>query len=69
MAVTVIAILVAIITVVAIFNFLLTAEVEEQNIGWFHRRVLRAVPVQAVKIVIVVWQILTQVRSSISIRS
>ena len=63
LAATVIAALVALAVVVAIFKFLLSTKVvEEENVGWFHRRVLRAVPVQALKIVVVVWQILTQVR-------
>ncbi|CAM9858548.1 unnamed protein product, partial [Ectocarpus sp. 12 AP-2014] len=59
-AATVIAALAAALAVVTIFRFLVSADVEEGNIGWFHRRVLRAVPVQAVKIIVVVWQILTQ---------
>lgn len=61
LAATVIAALVAVLAVAAIVRFLLSTEVEEENTGWFRRRVLRAVPVQALKIVVVVWQILTQV--------
>ena len=60
MAATATAALVALVAVVTIFKVLLSTKLEE-NIGWFHRRVLRAVPVQALKIVVVVWQILTQV--------
>lgn len=61
-AIAAIAALVAVLAVATICKFLLTAEVEEGNIGWFRRRVLRAIPVQALKIIVVVWQILTQVR-------
>lgn len=57
----VIAALTALVAVASVFKFLLSTKVEEKNMGWFHRRVLRAVPVQALKIVVVVWQILTQV--------
>ncbi|CAN0186921.1 unnamed protein product, partial [Scytosiphon promiscuus] len=60
-AAAVIAALVAVFAVVTIFKFLLSTDVgEEGNIGSFRRRVLRAVPVQALKIIVVVWQILTQ---------
>ncbi|CAB1120469.1 unnamed protein product [Ectocarpus sp. CCAP 1310/34] len=60
-AATAIAALVAVFAVATFFKFLLSTEVEEGgNIGRFRRRVLRAVPVQALKIVVVVWQILTQ---------
>lgn len=62
LAATIIATSVAMFAVVAIFRFLVSTEIEERNTGCFHRRVLRAVPVQALKIVVVVWQILTQVR-------
>ena len=61
MAATVIAALFALVGIALVFKFLLSAKVEEKNVGWFHRRVLRAVPVQPLKIVVVVWQILTQV--------
>ncbi|CAM9790765.1 unnamed protein product [Scytosiphon promiscuus] len=60
MVVTVIAALVVVSVIVAIVKFLLSTEREERNIGWFHRRVLPAVPVQALKIIVVPWQILTQ---------
>ncbi|CAN0437324.1 unnamed protein product [Ectocarpus sp. 12 AP-2014] len=66
-AVTAIAALVAVLGVVTIFNLLLSTEVEEESIGCFHRRVLRAVPVQPLKIVVVVWQILTQFADAASI--
>lgn len=62
MAATVLVALVAVFAVVTVFKLLLSTEVEEANIERFHRRVLRAVPVQALKIIVVVWQILTQVR-------
>lgn len=61
MAAIVIAALVAVFVVVTIFKLLLSTENEEGNVGCFRRRVLRAVPVQALKIIVVVWQILTQV--------
>ena len=64
MAATVIATLVAVFAVVTIFKYLLSTEVEEENRGCFRRRVLRAIPVQALKIIVVVWQIVTQVRYS-----
>eukprot|EP00903_Cladosiphon_okamuranus_P006562 g6410.t1 len=67
LAATVIAAVVAVLAVAAIFKFLLSTEVEEEKIGWFHSRVLRAVPVQALKIVVVVWQILTQFADAASI--
>ena len=60
-AVVIAAIIAAVLSVVTSFNLLLSTEVEERNTGWFHRRVLEAVPVQALKIIVVVWQILTQV--------
>ena len=63
-ATAVIVALVAVLAVATICKFLLSAEVEEGKIGWFRRRVLRAIPVQALKIIVVVWQILTQVRES-----
>lgn len=64
MAATVITALVAVFTVATILKFLLSTEVEEGNVGCFHRRVLPAVPVQALKIIVVVWQILTPVCSN-----
>ena len=64
MAAAVVAALVAVFAVATVFKFLLSTDVEEGNIGCFRRRVLRAVPVQALKIIVVVWQILTQVRYS-----
>ena len=60
----VVAALFAVFVVARLCKFLLSAEVEEGSIGWFRRRVLRAVPVQALKIIVVVWQIVTQVRYS-----
>lgn len=62
MAATVVGALVALVAVVTILKVLLSTEVgENNNTGRFHRRVLQAVPVQALKIVVVVWQILIQV--------
>eukprot|EP00752_Nemacystus_decipiens_P018764 g16824.t1 len=60
MAATVIATLVAIVAMVIIFKYMLSTEVEEGSVGCIRRKLLRAVPVQALKIVTVVWQILTQ---------
>ncbi|CAM9385517.1 unnamed protein product [Laminaria digitata] len=60
MAATVIAAIVAIFAIVTIFRYMLSTEHEEGNFGCFHRRVVRAVPLQALKIIVVVWQILTQ---------
>eukprot|EP00903_Cladosiphon_okamuranus_P014374 g13345.t1 len=59
--------LVAVVAVVAIFKFLLSAEDEERNAGCFHGRVVRAIPVQALKIIVVVWQILTQFADAASV--
>ncbi|CAM9384239.1 unnamed protein product [Ectocarpus fasciculatus] len=60
MAATVIAAIVTVVAIMTMSNFVLSTEVEERNVGCFHRRVLRAVPLQSLKIVVVVWQILTQ---------
>ena len=54
-------VLVATFAVAIIFKFLLSTEDEESDTAGFRRRALRAVPVQALKIIVVVWQILTQV--------
>ncbi|CAM9273146.1 unnamed protein product [Ectocarpus sp. 4 AP-2014] len=59
-AATIIAALVAVVVVTSIIKFLLSAEDGERGTGGLRRRALRAVPVQAVKIIVVVWQILTQ---------
>eukprot|EP00752_Nemacystus_decipiens_P013346 g11816.t1 len=59
-AIAAIAALVVVFAVAKTLQYLLSTELEERRVGWFHRRVLRAVPVQALKIVVVVWQILTQ---------
>lgn len=62
MAATVIAVLVAACAVVAIVRYLVSRPLEEEMmVGCFHSRVLRAVPLQAIKIIVVVWQILIQV--------
>ncbi|CAN0089674.1 unnamed protein product [Ectocarpus fasciculatus] len=60
LAATVIAVLVALCAVVAILRYMMSTELEDRDAGRFHRRVLGAVPVQALKIIVVVWQILTQ---------
>lgn len=60
-AVTVIAALVTLCAIVTIFRYLLSTEHEHGNIGCIYRGLLRAVPLQALKIILVVWQILTQV--------
>jgi len=62
-AAAVIAALVTVLAVAMISNFLLSPGADEGNTGCFQRRVLRAVPVQGFKIIVVVWQILTQVCS------
>ncbi|CAM9340915.1 unnamed protein product, partial [Hapterophycus canaliculatus] len=59
-AATVLAALFAVFAVLTVLRLLVSTEVEEGNTGFFRRRVLRAVPVQALKIIVVVWQILTQ---------
>ena len=60
-AVAVIGTLVGGLVVVLICRYVLSTELGEEKIGFFRRRVLRAVPLQALKIIVVVWQILTQV--------
>eukprot|EP00903_Cladosiphon_okamuranus_P018353 g16884.t2 len=40
---------------------------EEGNAGCFRRRILRAIPLQALKIIVVVWQILTQFADAASV--
>lgn len=60
-AATIIAAFVAVFAVATTIKFLLSTEHGEGNVGCFRRRVLQAVPVQALKIIVVVWQILTQV--------
>eukprot|EP00903_Cladosiphon_okamuranus_P012529 g11732.t1 len=67
LAATVIAALVLILAVAAIYKYLLSIEVEEGTTGGLHRTVLRAVPVQALKIVVVVWQILIQFADAASV--
>lgn len=58
---TVIAALVTVSATVTIFQYMLSIQHEEGIVGCFYRWVLRAVPLQAFKIIAVVWQILTQV--------
>eukprot|EP00752_Nemacystus_decipiens_P012380 g10972.t1 len=67
MAAMIIAALVALVALATISKYLMTTKVEEKNMGWFHRRVLRTIPVQALKIVVVVWQILTQFAEAASV--
>ncbi|CAM9812920.1 unnamed protein product, partial [Ectocarpus sp. 6 AP-2014] len=59
-AATVIAALVSVFTIVTIFQYMLSTQHEEGIVGCFYRRILKAVPLQALKIIVVVWQILTQ---------
>ncbi|CAN0108913.1 unnamed protein product [Ectocarpus sp. 12 AP-2014] len=59
MVATVFAALLAVCATGATFRYLLSTEFEEKNIGCF-RKTFRAIPLQAFKIIIVVWQILTQ---------
>lgn len=62
MAATVIAALVVACVLVATVKYLVSAEqLEESDAGCFRRRILGAIPLQALKIVVVVWQILIQV--------
>lgn len=63
MAATLVAALVSALAIATLTKFLLSTELQEKRkIGCFHhRRVLRALPLQALKIIVVVWQILTQV--------
>ncbi|CAM9138813.1 unnamed protein product, partial [Hapterophycus canaliculatus] len=60
LAAAIIAATVVVVAVLSIFKYLVSTDFEERNMGWFHRKVLRALPVQALKITVVVWQILTQ---------
>ena len=62
MAATVIGAVIAVCVVVLFCRYALSAEAEEEEIGCLHRRVLRAIPLQALKIIVVVWQILTQAK-------
>ncbi|CAM9486217.1 unnamed protein product [Scytosiphon promiscuus] len=59
-AVTAIAAFLAIAAIVTMLQYMLSMELAERNIGCFNRWVFRAVPLQSLKIVVVVWQILTQ---------
>ncbi|CAM9749701.1 unnamed protein product [Ectocarpus sp. 4 AP-2014] len=60
-AVTIVGAVVAAIAIGVIFECMISIEVEGDTTGCFlYRRVLRAVPVQALKIIVVVWQISTQ---------
>eukprot|EP00752_Nemacystus_decipiens_P008185 g7321.t1 len=52
--------LIVVLAVVFFCRYLLSMALEEEETGCFYRRVIQAVPLQAVKIVVVVWQILTQ---------
>ncbi|CAN0250034.1 unnamed protein product [Scytosiphon promiscuus] len=61
MAATVIAALVIACVVVAIVRYLVSTQLgEERSTGYFRRKVLPAIPLQALKIIVVVWQILIQ---------
>ncbi|CAM9114240.1 unnamed protein product [Ectocarpus sp. 8 AP-2014] len=60
MSAAVIAALLVCIAIVKFVQYLWSTELGEENVRGFHQRVLRAVPVQALKIIVVAWQILTQ---------
>ncbi|CAN0573402.1 unnamed protein product, partial [Ectocarpus sp. 12 AP-2014] len=60
MGIAAIAVIVTVFAFVAIFQYMSSTEHEEGILGCFRRRVLGAVPVQSLKIIVVVWQILTQ---------
>eukprot|EP00903_Cladosiphon_okamuranus_P017291 g15933.t1 len=60
MAATVIGALISVLAVVYFCRYVLSTELGGEDLGCFHRRVFQAVPLQALKIVVVVWQILTQ---------
>eukprot|EP00903_Cladosiphon_okamuranus_P018351 g16883.t1 len=61
MAATVVAALVVACVLVATVQYLVsTKQLEEGNAGCFRRKILRAIPLQGLKIIVVVWQILTQ---------
>ncbi|CAN0016960.1 unnamed protein product [Ectocarpus fasciculatus] len=60
MVIAAIAVIVTVFAFVAIFQYMLSTEHEEGMLGCFRRRVLGAVPVESLKIIVVVWQILTQ---------
>lgn len=61
MAATAIAAIVAVLAIVAIFQYMVSTDLQHRTTRCFHSKVLRAVPVQSLKIIVVVWQILTQV--------
>eukprot|EP00903_Cladosiphon_okamuranus_P018352 g16884.t1 len=68
MAAIVIAVLVVSCALVATVQYLVsTKQLEEGNAGCFRRRILRAIPLQALKIIVVVWQILTQFADAASV--
>lgn len=60
-AAVVIGAIAAVFAIAVICQYMLSAELENSKTRCFHRRVLAAVPVQALKIIVVVWQIVTQV--------
>lgn len=62
-AAVVIGAIAAVFAIAIICQYMLSAELEDSRARRFHRRVLAAVPVQALKIIVVVWQIVTQVPS------
>ncbi|CAM9846642.1 unnamed protein product [Sphacelaria rigidula] len=59
-AIVIAAFVVACVGVVIVRYLVSTPQLEERNVGCFHRRILRAIPLQALKIIVVVWQILIQ---------
>lgn len=53
---------------IALYMHLVSAEMEGARRGVIHR-FARRLPLQSIKIVVVVWQILTQVRARLAIQS
>lgn len=69
MAVAVIVLVVAACAMVVFSGYLVSMDFEEGETCCLHRKILRAMPLQAVKIVIVVWPILTQASHAFGIES
>ena len=61
MAITVVAVFTVVCAVVMLAVYLVSTNVDDQRGTAFHHKVLRGVPLQAFKSIVVVWQILTQV--------
>ena len=63
-ALAVIFALVSLVAMISMATYLLSAELERGAAKAFVERLLRRIPVQSVKVVIIAWQIVTQVRLS-----